>query len=153
MSGGFQLLQTIPNSTFENLVKGRNEFFIISSDLNSGNQTKSIKFSKDGAFTDLGAIEQGKYSYFNGNLVVGTDNNLNEIQILEVTGLGTPNILAAVGDIDVGQAEGVIYRGDELMDFASDGKNLFVALKNWKSPKYRGEGGQFGGVEIIKYKN
>ena len=149
MNDGFELRENLENVEFKDAVKGANEFFLFYTEGESGS-VNVRKYHKNGEVTDLGEVEYGIYSHFNGNLIVGTDN-AGEINIYQVTGNGSRQDLASAGDLDVGDLQGV--NPGELIAFASDGEQLFVAVKNWKSPVFRGRFNQFGGWEVIKYKN
>ena len=150
MTDGFELHENLENVQLKSALKGDNEFFLFYTE-GEPVPVKVRKYHRNGEVTDLGEVEYGIYSHYNGNLVVGTENNSGEIHIYEVTGNGSQQDLASVGDLDVGDLQGV--NPGELIAFASNGNQLFVAVKNWKSPIFRGRYNQFGGWEIIKYKN
>ncbi|MGD1848820.1 MAG: hypothetical protein ACFB10_25800 [Salibacteraceae bacterium] len=148
---GFSLLTSLPNYNYRSIVKGKNEFFLVYAETGTSSGNKAVKISSAGTVTDLGTVPVGAYSHLNGNLIVGTEESNEEIRVIEITGNGTRNSLAEGEDLSPGSAATVIFRGNQPQ-FASDGINLFVALKNWRSPKYKAAE-QFGGMEIVKYKN
>lgn len=150
MNSALTLNHSISDISYYEIVKGKNEFFLIYSKASAfTNQREVVKFERNGQVQVLGTIEQGVYSYLNGELVVGNVNSENEIDIYKVTAAGVKETLAAPGDLVFGR-QGIFATSDEVA-FASDNNDLYVAIQNWKSPKYRGAE-QFGGWEIIKFK-
>ncbi|MGB0431063.1 MAG: hypothetical protein ACPGLV_11360, partial [Bacteroidia bacterium] len=152
MSDGFKLQESLTNVEFSGITKGLNEFFIVCRNSND-RRPRAYKFSKNAQLTDLGDVGYGKFSHLNGHLIVGSKNDLNQIEIVEITDNGEKKILANGNDINHATNDILTFKGDELMGFASDGNTLYAAIKNGISPVYKGRENQFIGIEIIKYKN